>query len=310
MTLGLQFHSDILAPAVINGLATASLYGVLAVSLVLVYRINRSVAFVQGGMATVGGFLYWYLTKDPALSQFSTKGWPKLPVLGLVLIVGGVLGALYGSVVSNRMASYPRVTVTTFGLGAALFVVGLTGTIWQGVFETGVPGPFTGRVRVGSQQVSYHQVFSLAVLVVVCAALTIVMKATRGGIYVRAIADDSEAAEMIGIRVSAVGTAVWAIAGGLGALAGALIVPLAVLYETALIFVLMRALAAAVLGGFESFVLGVAGAVVFGIVESSVGGGVFGTVNSGAREVILMMALLVGVVAINRKRLVANVGGE
>jgi branched-subunit amino acid ABC-type transport system permease component len=87
-------------------------------------------------------------------------------------------------------------------------------------------------------------------------------------------------------------------------------VPLAVLYETALIFVLMRALAAAVLGGFESFVLGVAGAVVFGIVESSIGGGVFGTVNAGLREVILMMALLVGVVVINRKRLVANVGGE
>ena len=308
--LGLQFHSDILAPALINGLATASLYGVLAVSLVLVYRINRSVAFVQGGMATVGGFLYWYLTKDPLRSQFATKGLPKVPAILLVVMVGAVLGALYGSVVSNRMATYPRVTVTTFGLGAALFVVGLTGTIWQGVFETGIPGPFTGRVKLAGQQVSYHQLFSLGVLLVVCVALTVVMKATRGGIYVRAIADDSEAAEMVGIRVSAVGTVVWAVAGGLGALAGALIVPLAVLYETALIFVLMRALAAAVLGGFESFVLGVAGAVVFGIVESSVGGGVFGTVNSGVREIILVMALLIGVVAINRKRLVAGVGGE
>jgi len=310
VALGLEFHSDILAPAIINGLATASLYGVLGVSLVLVYRINRSVAFVQGGMATVGGFLYWFLTKDPLASQFATKGWPKVPAIGVVVIVGAVLGALYGSVVSNRMASYPRVTVTTFGLGAALFVVGLTGTIWQGVFETGIPGPFTGQVRIGSQQVSYHQLFSLGVLLVVCAALTVVMKATRAGIYVRAIADDSEAAEIVGIRVSAVGTAVWAVAGGLGALAGALIVPLAVLYETALIFVLMRALAAAVLGGFESFALAVAGAVVFGMVESSVGGGVFGTVNAGVREVILMGALLVGVVVINRKRLVSTVGGE
>jgi branched-chain amino acid transport system permease protein len=310
MLVALQFHSDILAPAIINGLATASLYGVLAVSLVLVYRINRSVAFVQGGMATVGGFMYWYLTKDPLSSQFPTKGWPKLPVLVGVIAVGAVLGALYGSVVSNRMANYPRVTVTTFGLGAALLVVGLTGTIWQGVFETGIPGPFTGTVEVASQRVSYHQLFSLGILLAVCIALTVVMRTTRGGIYVRAIADDSEAAEMVGIRVSAVGTAVWAVAGGLGALAGALIVPLAVLYETALIFVLMRALAAAVLGGFESFVLAVGGAVIFGMVESSVGGGVFGTVNSGMREIILVLSLLAGVVVINRKRLVANVGGE
>jgi branched-chain amino acid transport system permease protein len=310
MVTALQFNSGILGPAIVNGLATASLYGVLVISLVLVYRINRSVAFVQGGMATLGGFIYWYLAKDPAMSQFSTKGWPKTPVLLGIVLMGAVLGALFGSVVSNRMANYPRVTVTTFGLGAALLSVGLMGTVWQGTFETGIQGPFTGTFQVAGQFVTYHQLFTLVLLLVVCGALTVVMKTTRAGIYVRAIADDAEAAEIVGIRVAAVGIAVWAVAGALGALAGALIVSLTVLYETALIFVLLRSLAAAVLGGFESFVLGVAGAIVFGLVESTIGGGVFGTVDSGMREIILMGALIGGVMVINRKRLAAGIGGE
>jgi branched-chain amino acid transport system permease protein len=309
MHMALEFHSEILAPAIINGLAVASLYGLIGVSLVLVYRINRSVAFVQGGMSTVGAFLYWYFSKEAASGEFGTKGWPKGLVLVGVVLIGALLGTLFGSAVSGRMAGYPRVTVTTFGLGAALLAVGLMGTIWQGVFEAATQGPFRGTVEVAGQYVSYHQIFMLSILVVLCIGLTLVMKKTRAGIYVRAIADDSEAAEMVGIKVSTVGTAVWAVAGGVGALSGALIVPIQVLTEVALIFVLLRALAAAVLGGFESFALALVGAFVFAVIESVIGGGVFGTIDSGVREIVLVSTLLVGVVLINRKRLVANLGG-
>ena len=310
MFTAIEFNSEILGPAIVAGLALSALYGVLAISFVLVYRINRSVAFVQGGIATLGGFLYWYMSKDPSISEFPTKGWPKTPSLIAVTLMGAVLGALFGTVVSNRMASYPRVTVTTFGLGAALFCVGLMGTIWRGTFETSIFGPFTGTVEIVGQVVTFHQIFTFSILVLLCVGMTIVLKTTRAGIYIRAIADDSEAAETVGIRVAAVGTAVWAVAGSVGALAGALIVSLTVLYETALLFVMLRALASAVLGGFESFTLGVAGAIIFGLVESTVGGGVFGTVDAGVREVILMSSLLGGVLLLNRKRLAVAVGGE
>src|SRR6267378_2243495 len=58
MNLAFTYNSRILAPAIVNGIAISSLYGVLVISLVLVHRINKSVAFVQGGIATVGGFRY------------------------------------------------------------------------------------------------------------------------------------------------------------------------------------------------------------------------------------------------------------
>ena len=118
---------------------------------------------------------------------------------------------------------------------------------------------------------------------------------------------------MMGIRVTRVGTLVWGVAGGLGALSGALIVSMTVLHDTALIFVLMRALAAAVLGGFDSFFLGIVGAMMFGVIESVIGGGVFGTVNSGTREVILTGALLGAVVLIatfGRRKIATMAIGE
>jgi branched-chain amino acid transport system permease protein len=315
MNLAFTYNSRILAPAIVNGIAISSLYGVLVISLVLVHRINKSVAFVQGGIATVGGFLYWYFTakQDFSATGVATKGWPKAPALIGVVLIGVIIGLAYGAIVTTRMGNYPRVTVTTFGLGVMLLSVGIMTSIWKGVFETGVKGPFVGTFKVFGQYVTYHQAFTLVVLFVVVAALSFVMRFTRAGIYVRAIADDTEAATMMGIRVTRVGTLVWGVAGGLGAMSGALIVSMTVLHDTALIFVLMRALAAAVLGGFDSFFLGIVGAMMFGVIESVIGGGVFGTVNSGTREVILTGALLGAVVLIasfGRRKIATMAIGE
>ncbi len=315
MNLAFVFNSRILAPAIVNGIAISSLYGLLVISLVLVHRINKSVAFVQGGIATVGGFLYWYFTatQDFSATGVPTKGWPKTPSLMGVVLIGVIIGLAYGAIVTTRMGGYPRVTVTTFGLGVMLLSVGIMTSIWKGVFETGVRGPFTGTFKVLGQYVTYHQAFTLCVLFVVVTALSFVMRFTRAGVYVRAIADDTEAATMMGIRVTRVGTLVWGVAGGIGALSGALIVSMTVLHDTAFVFVLMRALAAAVLGGFNSFFLGVVGALAFGIIESVIGGGVFGTVNSGVREVILTGILLGAVVllaAFARRKIATMAIGE
>ena len=78
--------------------------------------------------------------------------------------------------------------------------------------------------------------------------------------------------------------------------------PMTSLTELAVLFVLIRSLAAAVLGGFDSLPLALAGAVLFGLVESLAGGGVFGTVSSGAREVLLMALLFAGIVLMGRRR--------
>jgi branched-subunit amino acid ABC-type transport system permease component len=307
MPLALQFHSNILAPAIVNGVAISSLYALLAIALVLTFRMSRSVAFVHGGIASICAYLYWYLAATTA-SKFTVLGWPKLPSLLIVVLFGGLGGFIFGTVVMGRMAAWPRVTVTTFSLGAMLLVAGIAGTIWRGVFET-VPSPFgAGTQKIFGMNVTRHQVVCVALLVALSAVLTVVLSKTRLGIYIRAIADDVEAGDIVGIPTRSVAIGVWTFSGALAGLGGALIVPMSTLTELAVLFVLMRSLAAAVLGGFDSLPLALIGALIFGLVESVVGGGVFGPVSSGAREVILVVLLFGGILLLARRRGAISLG--
>jgi branched-subunit amino acid ABC-type transport system permease component len=83
---------------------------------------------------------------------------------------------------------------------------------------------------------------------------------------------------------------------------GALVVVMTQITEVVVVFVLLRSLAAGVLGGFDSLPLALAGAALFGLVESVVGGAVFGPVDSGVREVSLMATLFIGVLVVARFR--------
>src|SRR5256884_4658722 len=116
MVVALQFNSSILGGALVQGVAKSSLYALLAIALVLTFRMSRSVAFVHGGIASISAYLYWYLAASSA-SAFTVLGWPKLPSLGIVILFGALGGFIFGSVVMGRMAAWPRVTVTTFSLG-------------------------------------------------------------------------------------------------------------------------------------------------------------------------------------------------
>ena len=308
MVVALQFNSSILGGALVQGVAKSSLYALLAIALVLTFRMSRSVAFVHGGIASISAYLYWFLAAESA-SKFAVKGWPKIPSLLIVIVFAGVLGFIFGTVVMGRMAAWPRVTVTTFALGAMLLVAGIAGTIWRGVFER-VPSPFgEAHYKVFGENILRHEAVCIALLLTISIILTIILSTTRLGIYIRAIADDVEAGDIVGIPTRAVAIGVWTFSGALAGLGGALIVPMTALTELAVLFVLMRSLAAAILGGFDSLPLALGGALIFGMVESVVGGGVFGPVSSGAREVVLMTLLFGGILLLARRRGTMSLGG-
>jgi branched-chain amino acid transport system permease protein len=301
MLLGLEFNTNVLAPTIVNGVAISSLYGVLAIALVLTFRMSRSVAFVHGGIASASAYIYWWLAAESA-SKFQVHGLPRLPSLLVVVALGAAGGFVFGTVVMGRMSTWPRVIVTTFSLGAMLLAAGIVGSIWRGVFER-VPSPFgDGFHSVVGQNVTSHQLVSVIVLIVLVTFMSLVLGRTRLGVYVRALADDVEAAEAVGIPVRKVATGVWTFAGALAGLSGALITPMSTLTELAVLFVLMRSLAAAVLGGFDSLPLALIGALIFGLVESVIGGGVFGVISSGAREVVLISVLFAGIVLLGRRQ--------
>src|SRR5262245_19539190 len=56
----IQFNGDLLGPSIVAGVTTSGLYGLIAVALVLSYRISRTIAFVHGGIVLAGALLFWY----------------------------------------------------------------------------------------------------------------------------------------------------------------------------------------------------------------------------------------------------------
>src|SRR2546427_14195 len=116
--LGLEFNSHALGPGLVLGLAAAGLYGLLAVSLVLTYRVSRTIGFVQGGIAIAAAYLFYFLN-DGAKTGHARLG--GIPALLACVAAGAVVGGIYGTIVTGkRMASYPRIVLTMFSLASLL----------------------------------------------------------------------------------------------------------------------------------------------------------------------------------------------
>lgn len=310
MIAAIAFNTETLGPAAVNGITTAGLYGFVAVALVLSYRVSRTIAFLHGGILLGGTLLFWYMTAkttDPGL-EFGAGGaenfFPQFevwPVFIFLVIAGALLGAFYGYLTTcTRLSTYPRVTLTNLSLGFMLIIIGL---LFKYNLSQGQPTrtPFgTGKFSVGVQIVTVHQLVMLILLLVLVIGLAVLMQVTRFGIYVRAIADNVNASQLVGVPIGRVGVGVYAISGAVAALGGVLLGYVVGTETTGILTIFLRGLMVCVLGAFGSLPLALTGAVVLAIVDSMMKSDVFGAVDSGMREIVIMGLLIAAVLAIDR----------
>ena len=304
--LALQFHSNLIGPTIVLGIAAAGLYGLLAVPLVLTYRVSRTIGFVQGGIAVFATFLYWYLTYDAgALSGFPGAHYRMSRVPGFLFVigVGALIGLVYGiTVTGKRLSNWPVLNLTIYSLGVMLLLlaVALTKINPQ---ESRLPSVFGKRTfTMFNSIVTIHQVMTIIILFGVIAVLGFVMMRTQAGMNIRAIADDIEASRFVGVPIGRVGVGVYVFSGALSAFAGALLASTAGVQLANLLSVFLRALLVSILGGFTSFSLAIAGCLLLGIGESALTAGIFGQLSGGSREFLIMVFLFGLVLVIDKFR--------
>ena len=302
LVAALTYNSDLLRPALVLGVAAAGLYGLLAVSLVLTYRVSRTIGFVQGGIALAGAYLYRSLTIGSEQTT-TNEGLGFVPALVITVAAGAAIGAVYGAVVTGkRMANYPRIVVTMFSLASLLLLAGFSTTLIP-ADEGRVPSAFgTGVVKIIGGVATVHQVATVAILLALVGLLTVALRCTRTGIFIRAIADDVDASRVVGIPLTRMGSSVYVFSGAIAALAGVLLASSVGTAMPNILFIFLRALIVAVLGGLTSLPLALAGCLLLGVAETSLTAGVFGIVPPDQRE-LLVMGLIFGLVfVINRLR--------
>jgi branched-subunit amino acid ABC-type transport system permease component len=268
---------------VVGGLANGTIYALVALGVVVVYRVSRVVNLAHGAMGVFATFCFHYLF---------VRGW-GLPVAGafvLTLVVGAGLGmaterALVGPV--RRRGTLVTLVMT---VGVLLLFTELTVQIW-GPNTPPIASVFSDHaIRFGGTGVTVHQFATAACVLLLGIGLYFLLNRTRYGTAIEAIAEDPGAARIVGLPVRTIVTATWAIGGASAALAGMLYIHLNTLDPISLTFVLIFSLVAAVLGGFNSLPLAVAGSLGVGVTFSLAQGYVK---TPGFADLIVFVALLV-----------------
>lgn len=246
------------------GLTLGSVYSLMALALVLVWRSTRVVNFAQAGQAIVTTYIAYEIV--------TRTGVFWLAVL-FAVAAGALLGAgveyflmrtLFRHVNEGPVAALAPVIATLGLLGVIRSIVGM---IWGNDFRTFYSPVSTDNFVIAGETIPFSRLNLLIILstVVVMIIFSIIFQRTDLGLSLRAAAFQPEIARLAGIRVGPVRTIGWVFAGVAGAIAGVLVTPTTILSPNSLDLLLVFGFVAAVIGGLESLPGAVVGGLVLGL---------------------------------------------
>jgi branched-chain amino acid transport system permease protein len=272
---------------VLLGVVMGSITSLLAMGLILIYRTNRIINFAYGAMGSLGGAV--------SLSLFMQRGMNYFVAIAIGVAVGIGIGALIDILVIRRFANASRLvlTVATIGLAQVLGVIELLGP-GQGLVG-GITTPLSQHsTLIGTFTFNGNHALIVAVIPVVIAMLAWFLLRTDAGVAVRAAAENSERALLLGIPVHRLSTIVWMGAGGIAALT--FVLRTGVLGSQPSVMMgftfLLPALAAAVVARMESLPVAFVAGIGLGVLEQLVWW------NADARSLANVFFLVVILVAL------------
>lgn len=250
----------------INGLADGSIYALLALALVVVFRSTGQLNFAQGEIGTMGAFF---------VSTLTLGGLPVWAAIGCAMVLGFVVSAGVERIVVRPIEHRNPSAVIVALIGVFLAVNQLVAMIW-GVDARSLPSVFPDDaddfVTIFGAPVRIARLGLIGVLIVVLFLLWLMFNKTKIGLAMRAVANNQESSNLVGIRVGTVLLLGWGLAGAIGVLAAAMLAPSAGLTGTLMLGPFLLASVAAVLGGLDSPVGAVVGGLIIGLTEAFIVG--------------------------------------
>jgi branched-chain amino acid transport system permease protein len=269
----------------IGGLAAGSLYALVALGIVLLYRSSRVLNFAHGDIATMATFMAFTLL---------SRGTPFPAAVAGGLLGAAALGAAFFFAVLRpvKEATLLGKIVTTLGL--ALMLSGLMQVLW-GTDTQVFPFPLsdTRVYRLGQVVISEINLGTIAAGLVLMVLLYGLVQRTMLGLAMRAVAQDAAAAQALGIPARRLHTFTWGLASALGGTAGVLLAPVVYLDPFMMLDPFLKGFAAAVLGGMDSAAGAVLGGFLLGVAETVFAGFVSFKFKTTFAFVVIILVLLV-----------------
>ena len=244
-----------LAQHLAEGLASGATYALLALGLSLSYRASGIVNLAQGELATLSAFVC------AALIQ---HGWRFWPAFGVTVTLSFVAGWAGERLLVRPAREGPSIGLPILVLGALLAIGGLETWVW-GSGRRELQSPFSQTTaHIFGAAVSKQELGVAGLSLGAAAVVLLVLRRTRAGLGVRAAAAEPDLARGLGLHVGGMRAFAWGLAAALGAVAGVLAAPSHGLEPGMLRGGMLYALAGLVIGGLESPLGAVLGALAVG----------------------------------------------
>ncbi|HEX2172460.1 MAG TPA: branched-chain amino acid ABC transporter permease [Dehalococcoidia bacterium] len=282
----MQYFIDL----VIVGLSIGMVYGLIALGISLIYSGLDIVHFAHGEIYMLGAFI--------GLTIANATGLTYVTVLFLAMIATGLIGVLIERVFYRRLTrmgggyTVAGMGMIICGFGMSIVLQNVAYLIW-GPKALPFPVSFGMPVEIGTVVLPRSYVWIISAALVLMLALHLFLKKTRLGLAVRAVAHNKDIAYLMGINVPLMISVIFGIACALAAAAGVLIGPINYVHVIMGIGVLIKAFAAAVVGGFGSLPGAVLGGLLVGVTESLGAGYLSGSYKDIYAFVLLIVVLMV-----------------
>ena len=243
----------------ISGLGVGAVYALASVGLVLLFRTTGVLNFAFGAVGAAGAFVAF---------QVDALGYGLASGCVLGITVSTILSCAYGRFVAPVLAYRDTVTRSIGTLGYALLLLGTIGLIW-GELPRRIQFPTDKMfITLFEVRLTYTRLLAITLAVGVVMVLSAVIARTRLGLNMRALANNRDHSALLGIPVLKVEFFAWLIVGIFSGLCGILMANLVGLKASALTFLVVPAIAAAIISGMDSLPRTAAAGLALGVAEA------------------------------------------
>lgn len=281
----------ILVQTVVNGLMVGMIYVLMAIGFTMVFGIMRIVNFAHGEFYMIGAFLFAIL--------YGSNNFPFLVCVLLAVGATALLGLLMERIVFRKFRGN-ELNGMIASVGVALIIQNSALLMWGSSART-VPPVISGVLSIGGVVFPWSRLVVIIGAIVAVVSLNLLVDHTRIGRAMRAVAQDSEIAQVQGIRVDVIFPVAFVLGVSLAAFAGVLMAPVLSVSPFIGLAPTLKAFVIVVIGGLGSVPGAVAGGLLIGLIESFAG-----TFVSASLSEILQFLVVIAVVLLRPQGLMGR----
>ena len=268
----------------VTGLVTGSVYALVALGFVLIYKSTSIINFAQGEFVLVGAYICLWVVVD--------LGVPFIPAFIITMGAAVIMGLLVERLVLRPMIGEPIISVIMVTIGMAAVLKAVVIMFWGTHIKVFPPIFSQEPIHLGEVVISEVYIWTFISAVLFLGIFAAFFKYSRIGIAMRAVADDQITAQSMGIPVKLVFAISWSIAAVVSAVGGVLIGNINGINVTLAGFGL-KVFPAVIFGGLDSILGAIIGGLTVGVLENLMGGYLDQYFGGGVKEVAPFIVLLI-----------------